>query len=301
MTLQQLRDFIALADTGSLRAAAHLRGVTGPALAKSLRTLEDELHVSLLERRARGTALTEHGMALLAHARLIDAQSRQAAEDIAQRRGKLEGSVTIGVGPSPGVALVPAVLKDFQRRFPAARVTLVGGQYYDHIGPLRQGQMDLAVAAVPKGAQEAGIASEHLFQSQMIVACRRGHPLSRARHLEDLVDSVWALTGPAGRGPGSSILEAFRERGLPAPTRLIQCDMTWTLHNLLIQSDTLCGLPRLLLEQPSLSGALQALPIVDALPLHNIGLILRADAPLLPMADHMATLIRRHAHYLARS
>lgn len=299
MTLQQLRDFIALADSGSLRAAARQRGVTGPALAKSLGVLEEELHVRLLERRARGTALTEYGAALLSHARLIDAQSRQAVEDIAQRRGKQEGAITIGMGPSPGVVLVPEVLNDFRRKFPVARVAVVGGQYYDHIGPLRLGQMDLAVAALPKGTQEAGIATEHLFYSEVVVACRHGHPLSRSRNLADLVDCVWALTGPIGRGPGSSILGAFQEHGLPLPTRLVQCDMTWTLYNLIAHSDTLCALPRLLVEQPFLNGALHSMPIAGTLPCHSIGLILRADAPLLPMADYMATLIRRHAHYFS--
>ncbi|WP_198298398.1 LysR substrate-binding domain-containing protein [Bordetella genomosp. 8] len=300
MTLQQLRDFIAVADLGSLRAAARSRGVTAPALAKNIRALEDGLHAVLVERRSRGVALTEAGRALLAHARLIDSQASKAAEDIAQRQGKMEGSLSMGVGPSAGVALLPGVLKDFQRSFPAVNVNMYGGSYYDHIGPLHQGSLDMAIVAVPD-MHESTLDVEHLFYNDLVVACRRGHPLSRARSLSDLVDCVWVLTGPPGRGPGSAILEAFRQRDLPRPTRLVQCDMTWTLNTLLVHSDMLCALPRIMIEQPGLSGSLQALKLVDTLPSYSISLVRRSNTPLLPIADHMATLIRRHAHYFAVS
>lgn len=297
MTLQQLRDFIAVADLGSLRGAARVRGVTGPALAKNIRALEEGLHVALIERRSRGVVLTEPGVALLAHARLIDSQASKAAEDIAQRQGKMEGALSMGVGPSAGVALMPAVLEQFQRRYPAVHVSMFGGSYFEHVGPLHQGSLDMAIVAVP-GSAEPTLHVEHLFFNDLVVACRRGHPLSQARSLSDLIDSVWILTGPPGQGPGSAILEACKQRNLPSPTRLIQCDMTWTLHNLLAGSDMLCALPRSMIEQPALSGALQALKLVDPLPSYSISLVMRRDAPLLPIADYMATLIRRHAHYL---
>lgn len=298
MTLQQLRDFIALAEHGSLRAAARSRGVTGPALAKSIRMLEEELHVRLVERRARGTSLTEYGTVLLAHAHLIVSQSRDAVEDIAQRRGKQEGKLVVGVGPSPGATFIPEVVNEFQRHFPNVRITLVGGLYYDHVAPLRQGTIDMSILAAPKDTLDPGLQSEHLFHIELAVACRHGHPLSRARRLADVVDATWALTGPVEDGPGSAILQAFKKHKLPMPRRVVQCDLNWTLQNLLLRSDVLCALPRLLLEQPAFKALLQALPIAEPLPTHSICLLKRADAPLLAIADFFATLVRRHAHYL---
>lgn len=300
MTLQQLRDFISVADMGSLRGAARSRGVTAPALAKSIRSLEEGLHVVLIERRSRGVVLTEAGEALLAHARLIDSQANKAAEDIAQRHGKLEGSLSMGVGPSAGVALMPGVLKDFQRRYPAVNVNMFGGSYFDHIGPLHQGSLDMAIVAVPE-ERESTLDVEHLFYNDLVVVCRRGHPLGQARSLAELAGAVWVLTGPVGKGPGSAILEAFRQRGLPRPTRLLQCDMTWTLNTLLVQSDMLCALPRIMIEQPGSSDSLQALKLIEPLPSYSISLVRRSSTPLLPIADHMANLIRRHAHYFATS
>ena len=61
MKLHQIRDLLAVADKGSLRAAARHLGLAQPSISRSIRELERELGVPLLERRARGTVLTPTG------------------------------------------------------------------------------------------------------------------------------------------------------------------------------------------------------------------------------------------------
>lgn len=56
MRLSQVQDFIAVAEHGSIRAGARARDVSAPALTKSIRQLEEELHVPLLTRTTRGPA-----------------------------------------------------------------------------------------------------------------------------------------------------------------------------------------------------------------------------------------------------
>lgn len=83
MKLNQLRDFIAMVDHGSMRAAARSLGVSAPALAKSVAPLETELQVTLLRRSARGVVLSDYGSTLLERARLIDSEARRASDEIA--------------------------------------------------------------------------------------------------------------------------------------------------------------------------------------------------------------------------
>src|SRR5438874_140897 len=78
-----LRSFLAVARTGNLSAAARELSVSQPALTKSVRKLEQQVGVTLFDRRARGMALTPSGTALLAHARLIETQCRFADAEIA--------------------------------------------------------------------------------------------------------------------------------------------------------------------------------------------------------------------------
>lgn len=300
MKLNQLRDFIAIADHGSLRGAARHLGASAPALVKSVALLEQELHVPLLVRGSRGVRLTEYGRALLQRARLIDSQAQQITEEMAQLRGSLEGSVTLGASPTPGVILLPDALGDFHKAFPAVRVNVVGGLYQAHVAAIRSGQMDFAITATPAEGLDGDLQGEDLFHNDLVIAARRGHPLARARSLSQLVDSAWVVTGPDTQGPGASILEAFRRQGLAPPRRVAQCDLTWTLHSLLLKSDMLCALPRLFFEHLGLAPRLQTIDIDEPLPHYRITLIQRADVPLLPTAAQLATLLRRHAVYLSR-
>jgi DNA-binding transcriptional LysR family regulator len=73
MRLNQIRDFIATIEAGSLRAAARSVGVSQPAMTKSLRQLENELGVQLLQRSSRGISPTRSGRAFLTRARVVQA------------------------------------------------------------------------------------------------------------------------------------------------------------------------------------------------------------------------------------
>src|SRR5260221_10727353 len=85
MELRHLRYFIAVAEEGSLSNAAERRLHTAqPSLSRQIRDLEIELGVKLLERRARGIALTAAGKVFLDHARLALMQIEAVAETARQ-------------------------------------------------------------------------------------------------------------------------------------------------------------------------------------------------------------------------
>ena len=71
LELRHLRYFIAVAEEGSLTNAAERRLHTAqPSLSRQIRDLELEIGVRLIERKARGIALTAPGRVFLDHARL---------------------------------------------------------------------------------------------------------------------------------------------------------------------------------------------------------------------------------------
>ncbi|HEU0200839.1 MAG TPA: LysR substrate-binding domain-containing protein [Burkholderiaceae bacterium] len=301
MRLNQLRDFIAIADHGSLRAAARQLDASAPALVKSIALLEKELQVPLLVRGSRGMRLTEYGHALLQRARLIDAETRKAKETIEQLRGNLEGSVTVGASATPGVVLVPEALVELHKTLPAVRINIVSGIYRNHIDAIRSGRMDFAITATPADGIDPDVVSEDLFRNDLVVAGRRGHPLAKARSLAELVDCGWVVTGPDPEGPGAAILEAFRRHGLKAPRVAAQCDLGWVLDSVLLKTDLLCALPRLFFDRLDLKSRLQPIEIDEPLPSYCISLIRSAAAPLLPSAERFETLLRRHAAYLTQA
>ena len=71
MSLDQLRTVVAIADEGTMTAAAEKLHISQPPLSRQLRDLEDELGTRLFERRARGMQLMPAGVTFVTHARQI--------------------------------------------------------------------------------------------------------------------------------------------------------------------------------------------------------------------------------------
>lgn len=86
ITLEELRAWVAVVDTGSITAAAEQLDQTSSGISRALSRLESKLQTTLLHRTTRRLALTEEGLIFLDHARQILASVEQAEEHIAQRR-----------------------------------------------------------------------------------------------------------------------------------------------------------------------------------------------------------------------
>ena len=118
MKLQHLRVLVAIAENGSVRAAARSMGVTQPALSNSLQQLEASLGVPLVNRTARGATLTPYGRAVLARAQGITQDLDRLREEVEQMRGSLAGGVSVAISPSPAMVLLPEALARFHKEFP---------------------------------------------------------------------------------------------------------------------------------------------------------------------------------------
>lgn len=299
MRLSQIQDFIAVAEGGSIRAAARTRDVSAPALTKSIRQLEDELHVPLLTRTTRGVVLSNYGEAFLRRARLIAAEARRATEEMTQMLGARTGTVRLGVTGGPAHLLVPAALNRFRRQHPEVQVCIDSGRYAVHLQDLRAGLIDMAVSPVPDEGIDHDFICEPLYNNDSVVVAHQEHPLRHARALRELVGSEWILTTARMHGPGAAIMDAFRARSLPLPRVAVRCDTFGMIQALLQDRKLLCMVARQLMEaRASASTGLAVLPIEDVLPSHTVCLIYRADSPMPPVVASFAAQLRREAHYL---
>src|SRR3981189_740669 len=113
MRLSQIRDFVAVVESGGIRAAARKLGVSQPAITRSVRGLEAELHARLLQRTPTGVVLTQPGRAFLPRARAAQAELRKAEEEVAQL-GEKVGWVASGVSP-PAAIMVPEAITRFRQ------------------------------------------------------------------------------------------------------------------------------------------------------------------------------------------
>jgi DNA-binding transcriptional LysR family regulator len=123
-TLARLRAFAAVADTGSVRAAARRLVVTESAVSAALSALAREVGVPLLEKQGRGLRLTSAGRVYAGYARTMLGLHEEA---LAAARGDTDpehGRVRVAAVTTAGENILPPVLSSFRSRYPGVDLTL---------------------------------------------------------------------------------------------------------------------------------------------------------------------------------
>ena len=228
MKLTHLRDVLAVAEQGSIRAAGRLLGTTQPAITRSIRELEHELGVSLFERHAKGIRLTDMGQVFVRRAAAVQQEVRRAREEIDQLKGGGTGEVSIALSTATTMSLMPRAMVEFRRRFPDA-VLKVHESFFQPIEKdLLSGRIDLYVGPLDQGKGAAQFAVEVLFPNHRQIVGRRGHPLAAARTLEALTGARWVRPTISSHITEGDFEEMFATAGLPRPTIVRRHDMPLT-------------------------------------------------------------------------
>jgi LysR family transcriptional regulator, regulator of abg operon len=288
--LTQIRDFIAVVETGSIRAAARKLGVSQPTVTKSVRSLERELHLQLLQRSARGVVLTPPGRAFFPRARAAHIELRKAEEEALEQGRSGGGSLSLGAGPATLITLVPEAVARFRREYPAARVRIVEGLAHQLLPALRDETLDLVLGLRPAGELDAQFTFRPLFRSELAVAARRGHPLRHARTVAELASADWLSTATLGLA-GGPLERIFAAAGREPPRPMIRCDSYNTLVTLMAKTDMVGVLQRRLLKEPFARECLQEIPVRETLPAVTAGVFTRRDTPLTRAAAAMSKAV----------
>jgi DNA-binding transcriptional LysR family regulator len=171
--LRHIRYFIAVAEHLHFGHAADALVTAQPSLSRQIQQLEDELGVKLFERTNRRVALTPAGEIFLGDARrvvqTVDASVRHVREAADGTRGQLRVAYISGAM----MMRLPAVLREYRRRFPHVEVVPHATPYPEHVAALRDGSIDIAWSiAVPA----PDIAAHVVRQDGLFLVLPEGHP-----------------------------------------------------------------------------------------------------------------------------
>jgi LysR family nitrogen assimilation transcriptional regulator len=120
--LRQLHYFLAIAEHGSISAAAPALGVAQPSLSENISRLEECLDTQLIVRSPRGIQLTEAGVALVGHARELLRNATLAVEDVRHLGTNARGPASIGLPPSVGMLLSVPIAETLHAVHPQIRL-----------------------------------------------------------------------------------------------------------------------------------------------------------------------------------
>lgn len=199
-TLKQVRYFLAVAEAGSLSAAADVLFVSQPALSSAITELENGLEVQLCVRqKSRGVTLTPSGQKFYLRARELIREADELAWSTKSTGERLRGPLTFGCYTSLAPEVLPHYLTEFPQRQPDVTLDYREGGNDELARMLLMGEVDTAI--LYDFGLTSGLRRAKLFEKEPYVLLPQNHPLAGrdAVDLRDLEDEpyIQMTTSPA--------------------------------------------------------------------------------------------------------
>ncbi|MFK8846079.1 LysR family transcriptional regulator [Streptomyces sp. Ac-502] len=197
MQPQQLRYFVAVADTRHFTRAAEREHVAQPSLSQQIKALERELGADLFHRARGHITLTDAGRTLLPLARRILADTETARREVQEVAQLRRGRLRLGAPPSLCASLVPDVLSVFHTAYPGVELVVHEDGSQDLVRVLAAGELDLALIITPLPEQAPALATAELLREELVVVSAPDRPApvggGRRMRVEDLRDRPLAM------------------------------------------------------------------------------------------------------------
>jgi DNA-binding transcriptional LysR family regulator len=204
-TLEQLRSFVAVAESEHISRAAASLYLTQAAVTQQIRHLERGLGVQLLERNGRRVRLTDAGRSLAEVSRAA-LRAVEVVDDSALAIRELKaGSLHVGASPTCATYYVPPLLAEFSRRHPAIKLTVAVEPSSDLNRAVLAGALDCAVV---ESLPDPQLQSFEMTQDELVLVVHRDHPLAQLRRVSP---ADFARHRYLGRGPQWSAERTVRE------------------------------------------------------------------------------------------
>ncbi len=195
MELRHLRYFVAVAERRNFTRAAEDLHVAQPAISQQIKSLEEELEVTLLLRTRRSVRLTAAGEAFLQECRGILAHA-ESSRQVARRAARGEiGSLSIGGFSSAVSGFLPGLILEYRRRFPGVRVHLFEMTPEEQLQAFARGRIDVGFTR-PLGSEHDGrFVQEKIYRDCLVLAVPSGHRLARrgTAALKDLASEEFVI------------------------------------------------------------------------------------------------------------
>jgi DNA-binding transcriptional LysR family regulator len=218
MNLNQLKLFIAVAETGSFSRAADIMRLTQSTVSQHIASMEHEAGCPLLDRTGKGAVPTAGGRLFLQHARRVIAEQEALLQAMAGFHGLQNTELLVGASNIPANYLIPELLPRLAEKHPGISLNMHTGDSREMLDRLLAAEIELAVIGsrfTDKGANFSPLATDRLF---LVTAA--GHPWRNrgSLPLEELASEPIILR-ENGSGSGETLQRALISAGF-SPDRL---------------------------------------------------------------------------------
>ena len=176
-TLRQLRTFVAVVQHGSFGQAGQAIGLSQSAVSHSIKELEAEMGVRLLDRTTREVLLSEAGQQLATRLERLLEELNTTLLDVRSYGEQRSGTVRVAASQTPSAHLMPQCLASSQLRYPDIRVILHDRVQQWVLQSVRNAEVDFGIVIGP--LQDADFDSEEILQEPFLLLCHQDDALAQ--------------------------------------------------------------------------------------------------------------------------
>jgi DNA-binding transcriptional LysR family regulator len=284
MDIRQLQYLVALAREKHFTRAAQACHVSQPTLSGRIRQLEQELGVPIVERGQRFHGLTPDGQRVLKWANTILDNWTALQQEIATLRntaGALTGHLSVGVIPS-ALPMAALMTKAIQARHPGIEMTILSQSSIEILRQLEDFAIDVGLTYLDNEPIE-GMRSEAIYMERYCLLVRTDHELANAHSVcwaEAAKQPICLLTSDMQNR--RIIDRAFRAAN-SAPIPRLETNSVINLCANVRLMGLASIIPEYFLDVIGPIADVRALPLVDPLVEHNVGLVAVDRDPISPL------------------
>ncbi|TYR79849.1 LysR family transcriptional regulator [Priestia megaterium] len=191
MDVRHLHYFTEVARHRNFTRASEVLHISQPSLSKMVKSLEEELGTTLLDRSAKKIELTDAGMIVYEQAESILSSLHDLSNSLYDLMHLKKGTIKIGIPPIIGTLFFPSIIKSFREKYPDIQLQLIeyGAKKMQKI--VEQGAVDVGVVLLP--VDEDIFSATPLAKETLQLVVHKSHPF--ANHstisLKELKDEIF--------------------------------------------------------------------------------------------------------------
>ncbi len=264
MEIGQLKYFLAAAQTQNFRKAAELCNVAQSVLSRQIAGLEAELGLLLFKRIDKRVVLSAAGQEFAIYARSALEQLQQGQQAMVELKVGERGSIAIGCVEALATTYLPAILANFNQRYPHihSNVTVRGAD--DLMALVEQGTLDFGLIFSPITRPELLVVRE-LFRQPLQLVTAMQHPLALAKPAHVFLEQVASeplVVFREGFGLRRIMDALFTRRGYPLQP-VVEIDSIEAMKELVKHGVGVTLMPLALIRPEQIGHELMTFPIAD--------------------------------------
>ncbi|HGE8485631.1 TPA: LysR family transcriptional regulator [Serratia marcescens] len=293
-SLKQLRVFVAVARHGSFSRAGEAIGLTQSAVSHSVKELEVEVGVRLLDRTTREVVLTDAGLRLANRVeRLLD-ELQAALLDARSFGVQRSGTVRVATSQTISAHLMPQCIAAGEREYPEIRIMLRDQAQQQVLHSVRNAEVDFGIVVDP--VQAVDLECEAVLHEPFLLLCRDDHPFAARQEVRwSALNGCRLVLQDYASGSRPLIDSALRQQGVEAQV-VQEIGHPATLFPMVAEGIGISIFPALALPLPE-GGRLRVRRLVPEIN-RALMLVRRKNRSLTPAAEAIWQVARQQAALL---